>query len=65
MARACFPDHIEESFVEQDRACDGLEIARGAQKSWHRLDGLNRLPKLVLGVTFNNGIEVIAKPTDR
>jgi hypothetical protein len=23
------------------------------------------LPKLVLGVTFNDGIEVIAKPTDR
>lgn len=25
----------------------------------------NQLPKLVLGVTFNDGIEVIAKPTDR
>jgi hypothetical protein len=23
------------------------------------------MPKLVLGVTFNDGIEVIAKPTDR
>jgi putative transposase len=23
------------------------------------------LPKLVLGVTFNDGIEVIATPTDR
>ncbi|MGY4327423.1 hypothetical protein ACVWWG_001840 [Bradyrhizobium sp. LB7.2] len=37
----------------------------GAQKNWRRLDGHNQLPKLVLGVTFNNGIEVIAKPTDR
>jgi putative transposase len=37
----------------------------GAQKSWRRLDGHNQLPKLVLGVTFNDGIEVIAKPTDR
>ncbi len=27
--------------------------------------GHNQLPKLVLGVTFNDGIEVIAKPTDR
>jgi hypothetical protein len=36
-----------------------------AQKSWRRLDGHNQLPKLVLGVTFNNGIEVIAKPADR
>jgi hypothetical protein len=30
-----------------------------------RLNGYNQLPKLVLGVTFNDGIEVIAKPTDR
>jgi putative transposase len=36
-----------------------------AQKSWRRLHGHNQLPKLVLGVTFNDGIEVIAKPTDR
>jgi NAD(P)-dependent dehydrogenase (short-subunit alcohol dehydrogenase family) len=28
-------------------------------------DGHNQLPKLLLGVTFNDGIEVIAKPTDR
>jgi putative transposase len=28
-------------------------------------DGHNQLPKLVLGVTFADGIEVIAKPTDR
>jgi hypothetical protein len=28
-------------------------------------DGHNQLPKLVLGVTLNDGIEVIAKPTDR
>jgi hypothetical protein len=29
-----------------------------AQKSWRRLDGHNQLPKLVLGVTFADGIEV-------
>jgi putative transposase len=37
----------------------------GAQKSWRRLDGHNQLPKLFLGVTFADGIEVIDKPTDR
>ncbi|SCB53231.1 hypothetical protein GA0061099_10532 [Bradyrhizobium yuanmingense] len=42
-----------------------FKLFEGAQKSWRRLDGHNQLPKLVLGVTFNNGIEVIAKPTDR
>jgi hypothetical protein len=41
----------------------GAAHARG-QKSWRHLDGHNQLPKLVLGVTFNNGIEVIAKPAD-
>jgi putative transposase len=42
-----------------------FKLLEAAQKSWRRLDGTNQLPKLVLGVTFNNGIEVIAKPTDR
>ena len=42
-----------------------FKLLETAQKSWRRLDGHNQLPKLVLGVTFNNGIEVIAKSTDR
>ena len=42
-----------------------FKLLEAAQKSWRRLDGHNQLPKLVLGVTFNNGIEVIAKPADR
>src|SRR5712672_3628904 len=42
-----------------------FKLLEAAQKSWRRLDGTNQLPKLVLGVTFNDGIEVIAKPTDR
>src|SRR6266700_8211691 len=42
-----------------------FKLLEAAQKSWRRLDGHNQLPKLVLGVTFNDGIEVIAKLTDR
>jgi putative transposase len=42
-----------------------FKLLEAAQKSWRRLDGHNQLPKLVLGVTFNNGIEVIAKAADR
>ena len=42
-----------------------FKLLEAAQKSWRRLDGHNQLPKLVLGVTFNDGIEVIAKPIDR
>ena len=41
-----------------------FKLLEAAQKSWRRLDGHNQLLKLVLGVTFNGGIEVIAKPTD-
>ena len=41
-----------------------FKLLEGAQKSWRRLDGHNQLPKIVLGVTFNDGIEVSAKPTD-
>jgi putative transposase len=37
-----------------------LKLVEGAQKSWCRLDGLKPV-----GVTFNDGIEIIAKPTDR
>ena len=37
-----------------------FKLLEAAQKSWRRLDGHNQLPKLVLGVTFNDGIEVIA-----
>ena len=42
-----------------------LKLLEGGQKSWRRLDGHNQLSKLLLGVTFNDGTEVIAKPTDR
>jgi hypothetical protein len=42
-----------------------FKLVEGAQKSWRRLDGHNQLPKLVLGVTFADGIEVTEKPTDR
>ena len=41
-----------------------FKLLEGA-KSWRRLDGHNELPELVLGMTFNDAIVVIAKPTDR
>jgi putative transposase len=42
-----------------------FKLVEGAQKSWRRLDGHNQLPKLILGVTFADGLEVIVKPADR
>ena len=37
-----------------------FKLVEGAQKSWRRLDGHNQLPKLILGVKFTDGLEVIA-----
>jgi hypothetical protein len=42
-----------------------FKLVEAAQKSWRRLDGNNQLPKLILGVKFTDGLEVIAKPANR
>jgi putative transposase len=36
-----------------------FKLAQAAEKSWRRLDGHNQLPKLILGVRFADGIEVV------
>ena len=36
-----------------------------ASKSWRRLRGENQLPKVMAGVTFRDGTEVIAQPDHR
>ena len=36
-----------------------FKLAEAAEKSWRRLDGHNHLPKIVLGVKFTDGIEVV------
>ena len=41
-----------------------FKLVEGAQKNWRRLDGYALLPKLILGVKFTNGLEVIAKASD-
>ena len=42
-----------------------FKLVEAAQRSWRRLDGHNQLPKLLLGVKFTNGLEVVAKPASR
>jgi len=39
-----------------------FKLVMAAAKSWRRLKGENQLPKVVQGVTFNNGVEVINTP---
>jgi putative transposase len=36
-----------------------FKLAEAAEKSWRRLDGHNQLPKIILGIKFTDGMEVI------
>ena len=36
-----------------------FKLVQAAEKSWHRLRGHNQLPKVILGVKFNDGNEVV------
>jgi hypothetical protein len=45
--------------LEQDRARHDFKLAEAAEKSWRRLDGHNQLPKVIQGVKFTDGIEVV------
>src|SRR5262245_14429627 len=42
-----------------------FKLIDSAQKSWRRIDGHNQLPKLIQGVKFADGIEVIGNCTAR
>jgi hypothetical protein len=35
------------------------KLAEAAEKSWRRLDGHNQLPKVILGVQFTDGVEIV------
>src|SRR5260370_33053031 len=39
-----------------------FKLVEATQKSWRRLDGHNQLPKLIQGVRFTDGIEVVGNP---
>ena len=36
-----------------------FKLAQSAEMSWRRLRGYNQLPKIIMGVKFNDGIEVV------
>jgi transposase-like protein len=40
-----------------------FKLVEAAQRSWRRLDGHALLPKLMLGVKFADGLEVVPKST--
>ena len=41
-----------------------FKLVFAAAKTWRRLKGENQLPKVVQGVKFQNGVEVIELPAD-
>src|SRR5881275_59434 len=40
-----------------------FKLAQSAEMSWHRLRGYNQLPKITVGVKFNDGVEIIRSQT--
>jgi putative transposase len=36
-----------------------FKLAEAAEKSWRRLNAHNQLPKIILGIKFTDGIEVV------
>jgi putative transposase len=36
-----------------------FKLAEAAEQTWRRLDGHSQLPKMILGVKFNDGLEVV------
>jgi hypothetical protein len=41
-----------------------FKLVIAASKTWRRLKGTNQLPKVIAGVRFNDGIEVIHMPAN-
>jgi hypothetical protein len=39
-----------------------FKLVMAAAKTWRKLKGENQLPKLIQGVTFRDGVEVINTP---
>jgi hypothetical protein len=42
-----------------------FKLVMAAAKTWRRLKGETQLPKVVAGVTFQDGTEVIQPPSTR
>jgi hypothetical protein len=41
-----------------------FKLIVAASRTWRRLKGTNQLPKVIAGVRFNDGIEVIQMPAN-
>src|ERR1700694_138211 len=57
-SRRCAPGPCDPRDVSPALAMI-FKLAEAAEKSWRHLDGYNQLPKVILGVKFTDGIEVV------
>jgi hypothetical protein len=67
--RVAIPDQAFNRLVvfdapDLDESVEGgkrmiFKLAEAAEKSWRRLNGHNQLPKIILGIKFTDGIEVV------
>ena|SRR6516162_2343882 len=60
------PDGAHQGFIVADHRQADLvfKLVIAASKTWRRLKGTNQLPKIIAGVRFNDGIEVIQVPAN-
>ena len=52
-----YPDGV--LLVTRARAAMIFKLTQAAEKRWHRLRGHHQLSKVILGVKFNDGIEIV------
>jgi putative transposase len=62
--RAAQDNPLEGCLSNRTALAMAFKLVEGTQKTWRRLDGHNQLPKVIRGVKFTEGCEVIAKPGD-
>jgi putative transposase len=42
-----------------------FKLVTAAAKAWRKLNGENQLPKVIQGITFRDGVEVIETPEQK
>ena len=57
------PKDFSKGCLSNKTAAMVFKLVEGAQKNWRRIDGHNQLPKLIQGIRFTDGVEVIGNST--
>lgn len=50
-------DKVKSCFSSQTVVAMAFQLCRCAEKQWHKIDGVNQLPKVINGIKFVDGIE--------